>query len=93
MASRIPPDDPAPTPSGSGAPSGRKIAERLRQLRAASLGSNFVTAPLVGGAMGYGVDWLLGERLGWVISYPWAMVVGVALGFVSAFVEVLRSAR
>ena len=86
MASRIPPDDPAPTPSGSGAPSGRKIAERLRQLRAASLGSNFVTAPLVGGAMGYGMDWLLG-------SYPWAMVVGVALGFVSAFVEVLRSAR
>ncbi|MBI2132651.1 MAG: ATP F0F1 synthase subunit I, partial [Candidatus Tectomicrobia bacterium] len=43
--------------------------------------------------MGYGVDWLLGERLGWVISYPWAMVVGVALGFISAFVEVLRSAR
>jgi F0F1-type ATP synthase assembly protein I len=36
--------------------------------------------------MGYGVDWLLG-------SYPWAMVVGVVLGFVSAFVEVLRSAR
>ncbi|MBI4252412.1 MAG: AtpZ/AtpI family protein [Candidatus Tectomicrobia bacterium] len=65
----------------------------MRQLRAASLGSNFVTAPLVGGAMGYGVDWLLGERLGWVISYPWAMVVGVALGFISAFVEVLRSAR
>ena len=86
MTSRIPPDDPAPTPSGSGAPSGRKIAERLRQLRAASLGWNFVTAPLVGGAMGYGVDRLLG-------SYPWAMVAGIALGFVSAFMEVLRSAR
>jgi len=86
VTSRIPPDDPAPIPTGPGAPSGRKMAERLRQLRAASLGWNFVTAPLVGGALGYGADWLLG-------SYPWAMMVGMALGFVSAFLEVLRSAR
>ncbi|MEK6711554.1 MAG: AtpZ/AtpI family protein [Nitrospinota bacterium] len=86
MSPRIPSDDPAPTPKGAGASAGRKVAERIRQLRAASLGWNFAAAPLVGGAMGYGVDWLLG-------SYPWAMVVGVALGFVSAFIEVLRSAR
>lgn len=86
MTPRIPPDDPAPIPTGPGASSGRKMAERLRQLRAASLGWNFVAAPLVGGALGYGADWLLG-------SYPWAMMVGMALGFVSAFLEVLRSAR
>ena len=86
MTSRIPPDDPAPLPTGPGAHSGQKVAARLRQLRAASLGWNFVTAPLVGGALGYGVDWLLG-------SYPWAMMVGMALGFAAAFMEVLRSAR
>jgi len=86
VTSRIPPDDPAPTPKGSGAPPGGKVAERLRQLRAASLGWNFVTAPLVGGALGYGADKLLG-------SYPWAMVAGMALGFAAAFMEILRSAR
>lgn len=86
MTSRIPSDDPASTPKGSGARTGKKVAERLRQLRAASAGWNFVTAPLVGGALGYGVDWLFG-------SYPWVMLVGMAFGFVAAFMEVLRSAR
>ncbi len=52
----------------------------------ASLGTNFVTAPIVGGALGYGIDWLIG-------TYPWGMVAGIALGFVSAFIEILRSSR
>ncbi|MEE9273955.1 MAG: AtpZ/AtpI family protein [bacterium] len=58
----------------------------MRQLNAASLGWNFVTAPLVGGALGYGADWLLG-------SYPWSMIVGLFLGFVAAFVDLIRSVR
>jgi len=86
VTSRTPPDDPASTPNGSGAAARKKVAERLRQLRAASAGWNFVTAPLVGGAMGYGLDWLFG-------TYPWLMLVGMAFGFVAAFIEVLRSAR
>ena len=51
-----------------------------------SLGSNFATAPIVAGALGYGIDWLIG-------TYPWGMVVGIALGFVSAFIEILRNSR
>lgn len=63
-----------------------KLRSKLNQLGMVSLGSNFVTAPLVGGALGYGIDWLIG-------TYPWGMVVGIALGFFSAFIEILRHAR
>ncbi|MFC1491533.1 AtpZ/AtpI family protein [Nitrospinota bacterium] len=55
-------------------------------MRAASVGWNFVTAPLVGAALGYGVDWLIS-------TYPWAMIAGIVLGFVSAFIEVMRMTR
>ena len=58
----------------------------FKQLRAASLGWNFVTAPLVGAGMGYGLDYLFS-------SYPWIMVIGLILGFVSAFREILRSGK
>jgi ATP synthase protein I len=63
-----------------------KLRSKLNQLRMVSLGSNFATAPIVGGALGYGIDWLIG-------TYPWGMVGGIALGFVSAFIEILRHAR
>lgn len=59
---------------------------RVKALRAASVGWNFVTAPLVGAALGYGIDTLAGV-------YPWTMVVGIILGFVSAFIEVMRLSR
>ena len=58
----------------------------FKQLRAASLGWIFVTAPLVGAGMGYGLDYLFS-------SYPWFMVIGLILGFVSAFREILRSGK
>ncbi len=87
MTSRPSSEHPAPSSPDSGAKSREKpFLKSVRQLRAASLGWNFVAAPLVGGAMGYGVDWLIS-------SYPWAMIAGLILGFVSAFIEVLRSAR
>ncbi len=63
-----------------------KLRSKLDQLRMVSLGSNFATAPIVGGALGYGIDWLID-------TYPWGMVVGIALGFVSAFIEILRYSR
>jgi len=70
--------------------SGKNIDDRFRvkvkALRAASVGWNFVTAPLVGAALGYGID-------SWAGVYPWTMVVGVILGFVSAFIEVMRLSR
>ncbi len=45
-----------------------------------------MTAPLVGGLFGYGIDWLIS-------TYPWVMIAGMILGFISAFIEVLRMAR
>ena len=52
----------------------------------ATLGWNFVTAPLVGGGIGYVIDY-------YVDTYPWAMVVGLLLGFVSAFIDLIRGVR
>ena len=77
-----------PTSNPSGSDKNRGDGHRLRrqQLRAASVGWNFVTSPLVGAGLGYGVDWLIS-------SYPWGMVVGLILGFVSAFIELMRIAR
>ncbi len=63
-----------------------RIRKGVRNIHLATLGWNFVTAPLVGGGMGYGIDWLLG-------SYPWAMVVALLLGFVSAFIDLIKGVR
>jgi F0F1-type ATP synthase assembly protein I len=85
MTSHPPEKNPEPSPSGSDQQK-EKIRLNLRQLRAAAVGWNFITAPLAGGAVGYGIDWLMGV-------YPWAMGIGIFLGFVSAFIELMRSAR
>ena len=58
----------------------------FKQLKAASLGWNFVAAPLVGGLMGYGLDYLFSTN-------PWIMLIGFVLGFVSAFRDILRSSK
>lgn len=86
MTSHPPEKNPDSSPSGSEPEKEDRFRLNLRQLRAASAGWNFVTAPLVGGALGYGVDWLLP-------TYPWFMIAGIVLGFVSAFIDLLRSAR
>ncbi len=86
MTSRLSGGGRSSNPPGSGQKSDARHRIRLRELRAASAGWNFVTAPLVGGGLGYGVDWLLS-------TYPWGMVVGGILGFVSAFIELLRISR
>ena len=81
-----PSPDPASTPEGVKKASARKIRKSVENLNLAAIGSNFATAPLVGGAMGYGVDWLAG-------TYPWGMIVGLFLGFISAFLDMLRKVR
>ncbi len=86
MASHLSEEDPSSQPPGSDKEKDKRYRERLRQLRAASVGWNFVTAPLVGGLFGYGIDWLIS-------TYPWVMIAGMILGFISAFIEVLRMAR
>ncbi|MBT3353206.1 MAG: hypothetical protein HOC91_16645 [Nitrospinaceae bacterium] len=86
MTSNLSGEDPTSNPSGSDKKSGTSHQLRRQQLRAASVGWNFVTSPLVGGGLGYGVDWLIS-------SYPWGMVVGFILGFISAFIELMRIAR
>ena len=49
------------------------------------LSSEFISAILVGAAIGYGIDWLLGTT-------PWAMIVFLLLGFVAGVMNVLRAA-
>lgn len=84
MTSHLPEKNPAP--QGSEKEKKERIRLNLQQLRAASVGWNFVTAPLIGGGLGYGVDSLLS-------TFPWFMAVCGVLGFISAFIELLRSAR
>jgi ATP synthase protein I len=50
------------------------------------MASEFASAILVGGLLGYGVDFL-------VKSSPWALLVGLALGFTAGTVNIVRSAR
>lgn len=64
----------------------QKIRRGVRNVHLAALGWNFVTAPLVGGGIGYVIDYYFD-------TYPWAMVVGLFLGFVSAFVDLIRGVR
>lgn len=67
-------------------PRDQKIRKGVRNVHLATLGWNFVTAPLVGGGIGYVIDY-------YVDTYPWAMVVGLLLGFVSAFIDLIRGVR
>ena len=49
------------------------------------LSSEFISAILVGAAIGYGIDWLIG-------TLPVAMIIFVLLGFVAGVLNVLRAA-
>ena len=49
------------------------------------MSSEFISAILVGTAIGYGIDWLAGTS-------PWALRVFLLLGFVAGVMNVLRSA-
>ena len=87
MASN-PSPEPGRGPEAKKTPSARdqKIRKGVRNVHLAALGWNFVTAPLVGGGIGYAIDYYAG-------TYPWAMVAGLFLGFVSAFIDLIRGVR
>jgi ATP synthase protein I len=50
------------------------------------MGSEFASAILVGGLLGYGVDFL-------AKSSPWGLLAGLVLGFVTGTVNIVRAAR
>jgi ATP synthase protein I len=50
------------------------------------MASEFASAILVGGLLGYGVDFLLK-------STPWALMGGLAIGFAAGTVNIVRAAR
>lgn len=50
------------------------------------LASEFASAILVGALLGYGVDVL-------VTSEPWGLLIGLALGFVTGTVNLIRASR
>lgn len=49
------------------------------------LSTDFVAAIVVGAAIGFGLDWLLGTG-------PWGMIIFLMLGFCAGVVNVLRTA-
>ncbi|WMS41757.1 AtpZ/AtpI family protein [Acuticoccus sp. MNP-M23] len=49
------------------------------------LSTELIAAIIVGGLIGYGLDWLLG-------TLPWLFILFVLLGFVAGILNVLRSA-
>jgi len=50
------------------------------------LSSEFVSAILVGAAIGYAIDYLAGTS-------PWAMIIFMGLGFVAGVLNMLRAAN
>ena len=59
-------------------------ADRSGWATALKLSTEFVSAVLVGAALGFGLDWLLGTR-------PWGMIVLLLLGFAAGVVNVMRA--
>ena len=65
-------------------------ADRVRQGemtgmgRAFRLASEFVAAIVVGGALGFGVDWLFK-------SQPWGIVIFMLLGFAAGVLNIIRA--
>ncbi|MEM7302441.1 MAG: AtpZ/AtpI family protein [Pseudomonadota bacterium] len=49
------------------------------------LSTEFVAGVVVGGGIGYGIDWLAGTA-------PWGMILFLLLGFAAAVLNVMRSA-
>ena len=68
-----------PTPDGSPGPDRSGMARGLR------LSSELVAGVVVGGAIGYALDYWLGIR-------PWGVIVFVLLGFVAGIVNLMRAA-
>lgn len=68
-----------------------EVKEKSRRRNSAGMAlalrvaSEFVSSILVGAAIGYGIDWLLG-------SSPWVMIVFLLLGFAAGVFNVMRSA-
>jgi ATP synthase protein I len=58
--------------------------DRSGMARALRLSSELVAGVVVGGAIGYALDWWLGIR-------PWGFIVFVLLGFVAGIVNLMRA--
>ena len=65
-------------------------ADRVRQGemtgmgRAFRLASEFIAAIVVGGALGFGVDWLFKTQ-------PWGMIIFILLGFAAGVLNIIRA--
>ncbi|HLH89746.1 MAG TPA: AtpZ/AtpI family protein [Xanthobacteraceae bacterium] len=68
-----------PTPDASPGPDRSGVARALR------LSSELVGGVVVGGAIGYALDYWLGIR-------PWGFIVFVLLGFVAGIINLMREA-
>lgn len=62
----------------------KKKASNTGMAMGLRLGTEFVSAILVGSIIGYGIDWIAGTK-------PWAMILFLMLGFVAGVMNVLRA--
>jgi len=73
----------APSPAQAAAQNVRQ-GEMTGMGRAFRLASEFVAAIVVGGALGFGVDWLFK-------SQPWGIVIFMLLGFAAGVLNIIRA--
>jgi ATP synthase protein I len=59
--------------------------DRSGMARGLRLSTELVAGVVVGGALGWGIDWVLGTS-------PWGFIVLLLLGFVAGILNVMRSA-
>jgi ATP synthase protein I len=78
-------DQQRPSTPAENARAGQSADDRSGMARGLRLSTELVAGVVVGGALGWGIDWLLG------IS-PWAFIVFLLLGFVAGILNVMRSA-
>ncbi len=61
-------------------------------LQAASVGLNFVISTVIGGLMGYGLDYAM-DRWLHIHTYPWLLFVFTIFGIVAGFMELMKLAK
>jgi F0F1-type ATP synthase assembly protein I len=61
-------------------------------LEASTVGLNLVISTVIGGLMGYGLDYLM-DKWFHVHTYPWLLCIFTILGIVGGFIDLLKLAK
>jgi F0F1-type ATP synthase assembly protein I len=61
-------------------------------LEASTVGLNLVISTVIGGLMGYGLDYAM-DRWFHVRTYPWLLFIFTIFGIVAGFIDLMKLAR